>query len=182
MIFIERVIHRNESRSILKFEKDQTLIDMIYGIKYGRRRRIHKALHLTDSPECKVKQVRLADKGITIRWVDQKSVNYRINNKMDAAITKINNETTQFPYLSNLRHNETSLQEILKIPSSKSGIKKPVTPQWLRHSCATHLLESGTDLRYIQELLGHTSSKTTEIYTHVTTKSIQKIKSPFDDL
>jgi integrase/recombinase XerD len=57
-----------------------------------------------------------------------------------------------------------------------------VTLHWLRHSYATHLLESGTDLRYIQELLGHNSSKTTEIYTHVSTKNIQQIKSPFDDL
>jgi integrase/recombinase XerD len=47
---------------------------------------------------------------------------------------------------------------------------------------STHLLENGNELRYIQELLGHNSSKTTEIYTHVSTKSIQKIKSPFDDL
>jgi len=75
-----------------------------------------------------------------------------------------------------------SLQLILKQALEKTGIRKPVTLHWLRHSYATHLLESGTDLRYIQELLGHSSSKTTEIYTHVSTKSIQQIKSPFDDL
>ena len=75
-----------------------------------------------------------------------------------------------------------SLQLILKQALQKTGITKPVTLHWLRHSYATHLLESGTDLRYIQELLGHNSSKTTEIYTHVSTKSLQQIKSPFDDL
>jgi len=75
-----------------------------------------------------------------------------------------------------------SLQLILKQALQKTGITKSVTLHWLRHSYATHLLESGTDLRYIQELLGHNSSKTTEIYTHVSTKSIQQIKSPFDDL
>ena len=75
-----------------------------------------------------------------------------------------------------------SLQSVLKQALQKTGITKPVTLHWLRHSYATHLLESGTDLRYIQELLGHSSSKTTEIYTHVSTKSLQQIKSPFDDL
>ena len=75
-----------------------------------------------------------------------------------------------------------SLQLILKQALQKTKIAKPVTLHWLRHSYATHLLESGTDLRYIQELLGHSSSKTTEIYTHVSTKSIQQIRSPFDDL
>lgn len=75
-----------------------------------------------------------------------------------------------------------SLQQVLKTAIKKAGIQKPVTLHWLRHSYATHLLESGTDLRYIQEILGHKSSKTTEIYTHVSTRSIQKIVSPFDDL
>jgi integrase/recombinase XerD len=79
-------------------------------------------------------------------------------------------------------YSEYSLQSVLKQALHKTGITKPVTLHWLRHSFATHLLESGTDLRYIQELLGHNSSKTTEIYTHVSTKSIQQIKSPFDDL
>lgn len=79
-------------------------------------------------------------------------------------------------------YSEKSLQNVLKQALFKAGITKPVTLHWLRHSYATHLLENGTDLRYIQELLGHNSSKTTEIYTHVSTKSLQKIKSPFDDL
>jgi len=79
-------------------------------------------------------------------------------------------------------YDQRSLQLVLKQALKKTGISKPVTLHWLRHSYATHLLENGTDLRYIQELLGHSSSKTTEIYTHVSTKSIQLIKSPFDDL
>lgn len=79
-------------------------------------------------------------------------------------------------------YDERSLQNVLKQSIAKAGIKKPVTLHWLRHSYATHLLENGTDLRYIQEILGHTSSRTTEIYTHVSTHSIQKIVSPFDTL
>lgn len=84
--------------------------------------------------------------------------------------------------ISGIAYDSRSLQQVLKKALEKLGITKPVTLHWLRHSYATHLLESGTDLRYIQELLGHNSSKTTEIYTHVSTKSIQQIKSPFDEL
>ncbi len=80
------------------------------------------------------------------------------------------------------QYDPRSLSSVLKKAAEEAGIKKPVTLHWLRHSYATHLLESGTDLRVIQELLGHNSSKTTEIYTHVSTQTIQKVKSPFDDL
>ena len=80
------------------------------------------------------------------------------------------------------KYSETSLESVLKQAVKKTCINKPVTLHWLRHSYATHLLESGTDLRYIQELLGHSSSRTTEIYTHVSTQNIEKITSPFDDL
>ena len=80
------------------------------------------------------------------------------------------------------KYSEKSLENVFKQSLLKARIEKPATMHWLRHSYATHLLESGTDLRYIQDLLGHKSSKTTEIYTHVSTKNIQNIRSPFDDL
>lgn len=77
---------------------------------------------------------------------------------------------------------ERSIQAIFKTACHKAGITKKATVHTLRHSFATHLLENGTDLRYIQSLLGHDNSKTTEIYTHVTTKGFDKIKSPLNDL
>jgi site-specific recombinase XerD len=75
-----------------------------------------------------------------------------------------------------------SIEKVFDQACERAGIKKDVSVHDLRHSFATHLLESGVDLRYIQELLGHASSKTTEIYTHVSTKSLGKIRSPLDNL
>lgn len=75
---------------------------------------------------------------------------------------------------------ERTVQVIFKNALRKSGILKDISVHCLRHSFATHLLEAGTDLRYIQELLGHKNLKTTEIYTHVSNKDLAKIKSPLD--
>lgn len=80
------------------------------------------------------------------------------------------------------KYSERSVQNVFTRAKLKAGINPYATVHTLRHSFATHLLEKGVDLRYIQELLGHESSKTTEIYTHITKKGMDKIKSPLDDL
>jgi len=76
----------------------------------------------------------------------------------------------------------SSVRQVFKRACKKAGIHKPVRVHSLRHSYATHLLELGTDIRYIQDILGHKDPKTTMIYTHVTNKEIKKIISPFDML
>ncbi|MCB0383537.1 MAG: tyrosine-type recombinase/integrase [Psychroserpens sp.] len=73
-----------------------------------------------------------------------------------------------------------SIRKFLKMSCKRAGIHKRVTPHTLRHSYATHLLENGIDLRYIQELLGHAKPETTMIYTHVAQKDLLAIKSPLD--
>ena len=81
---------------------------------------------------------------------------------------------------SGKQYSALSVRAILSDAAKKTKIQKRVYPHMLRYSFATHLLEKGTDLRYIQELLGHGNSKTTEVYTPVSQKSLANIKSPLD--
>lgn len=80
------------------------------------------------------------------------------------------------------KYSGASIGKIFSNAKNNAGINIEGGVHILRHCYATHLHEAGYDIRLIQELLGHKSSKTTEIYTHVSTKSIKNVKSPFDDL
>lgn len=80
------------------------------------------------------------------------------------------------------QYSERSVQEVVKQAAQKAKINKRVTPHTLRHCYATHLVDAGTQLPYIKELLGHKDIKTTMIYTHITTASIEKVVSPLDML
>ena len=80
------------------------------------------------------------------------------------------------------QYSERSVQNVVKNAVKKAGITKKVSPHTLRHCFATHLLDAGIQLPYIQTLLGHKDVKTTRIYTHVTTQSISHVVSPLDNL
>ena len=80
------------------------------------------------------------------------------------------------------QYSRRSVQAVFKRAVQASGVNPYATVHTLRHSFATHLLERGTDLRYIQHLLGHASSKTTKIYTHISENARKRLRSPLDDL
>jgi integrase/recombinase XerD len=102
---------------------------------------------------------------------------------VDLYLRAFPSETWIFPGAHPDRHlNTRSAQRVAKEAARAAGITKPVSSHTLRHSFATHLLERGTNLRVIQELLGHSSSRTTEIYTHVATTTLEAVRSPLDDL
>ena len=95
---------------------------------------------------------------------DKPASGYLFSNKAGASLTPRN------------------VQKIVGRAALRAGINKKVSPHTLRHSFATHLLESGTDIRKIQELLGHANLQTTQIYTKVSTEELKKVKSPLDEL
>jgi integrase/recombinase XerD len=87
-----------------------------------------------------------------------------------------------FEGVGDKQYSPSSIRQVFNRSKKKAGVNIPATVHTLRHSFATHLLDCGTNLRYIQKLLGHSSSKTTEIYTHVSTTNLTNIKSPFEML
>ena len=187
--YIERPLKKRMLPTVLSEQEIQLIFSNIKNLKhkailsliYSSGIRIGEALNLTindlDSDRMlisirrgkgeKDRMVPMASNVLKLQRVyykEYKPVNYLFNGNENG------------PYSA------TSVRNVLKRAVYKSYIKKNVTPHALRHSYATHLLEKGTDLRYIQVILGHSSVKTTEIYTHVSTKNLQAIKSPIEEM
>jgi integrase/recombinase XerD len=177
---LPNVLSKEEVKRILDAPqnlKHRMMLSLIYAC--GLRRSELLNLKLTDI---------LSDRGLLlIRQAKGKKdrvvpLSMKLLTSLREYYTRYRPKTYLFEGQEGGQYSEASLAKVLKLALERTGIKKPVTLHWLRHSYATHLLESGTDLRYIQELLGHNSSRTTEIYTHVSQHNIQTIRSPFDDL
>ncbi|MFT4308996.1 MAG: tyrosine-type recombinase/integrase [Candidatus Woesearchaeota archaeon] len=105
-----------------------------------------------------------------------------IDKNLASLLLDMANEGHIFSANNGSRPTERSIQMILASARKRSGITKKVTPHTLRHSFATHLLENGTSIRVIQELLGHENLQTTQIYTHISERELSKIVNPLSML
>lgn len=174
------VLSEEEVKSILNVPKNLKHRAILMTI-YSAGLRISEAINLKicdiDSQRMQIHVVQA--KGKKDRYT---LFSYRLLEILRDYVREFQPKIWLFEGASGIPYSDRSIQTILKSALLKTNIKKHVTVHTLRHSFATHLLENGTDLRYIQTLLGHESSKTTEIYTHVTTKGFDKIQSPLDRL
>ena len=177
---LPKVIAKNDLMLMLKKIKNQKhlmALTMIYALGLRRSELINMKLEHLNSKR----------KNVTIfNGKGQKDRVLPISDKLLEQIKKYYFLCNPLNYLiegqkKGTSYSETSLENIFHKYLGMIIKKHNFTLHCLRHSYATHLLEAGTDLRYIQTLLGHKSSKTTEIYTHVSMKSLQNIKNPTDD-
>ena len=109
-------------------------------------------------------------------------ISEKLAKELSKYIKKNKIEDLLFPNRKGEPLSPNNIQKIVETAAKNAGIDKKVSPHTLRHSFATHLLESGVGIRQIQELLGHANLQTTQIYTKVSTEELRKIKSPLDSL
>ena len=174
------VLSKNEVKAIFEATtnlKHKALLSLIYSAGL----RIGEALNL------KHKDIDIQRGLIHIKAAKGKKDRYTLLSKgiiplLETYIQHYNPKVYLFEGRSGKVYTQVSARQVFKQSLNKAEIKKHATLHTLRHSFATHLLESGTDIRYIQELLGHNSPKTTMIYTHVSTTNLTDIKNPFDNL
>jgi integrase/recombinase XerD len=173
--------------TVLSISEVKTILDQVKNIKHKSLLMIiySSGLRISESLNLKVSDIDSKRMVIHIRGAKGKKDRMVILSSVALESLRIYYKRYKpkhwlFEGISGQKYSSSSSQAILKRAVRQAGIKKHVTLHTLRHSFATHLLENGTDLRYIQTLLGHNSLKTTEIYTHISQAYLQKIKSPLD--
>ncbi len=145
-------------------------------------------LRVSDAVKLKVSSIDFERKLIYIQMGKGKKDRYvplskRINKYIDIYFNEYKPADWLFPGMNPSKHiTERTAQAVAQNAFTKAGITKKVSIHSLRHSFATHLLESGVDIRYIQDILGHKDIRTTELYTKVSKKNIENIKNPLDDI
>lgn len=161
----------------LRNTKHRALVGLIYGCGL----RIGEAINLElidVRPESNMLYVRQA-KGKKDRPVPLSAGVYAL---LDQYIRSYAPHVHVFEGANGGKYSYSSSRQLFQRAVRSSGLRRHITLHTLRHSYATHLLQSGTDIRYIQEILGHSDPKTTMIYTRVTMRDLRQIKSPFDDM
>jgi len=174
------VLSKNEIKKILG-QVNNVKHKLLLGLMYASGLRVSEVCRL---------RVKDLDFDNDILWVRQGKGSKDRQTLMPKNISKIlqryvNKKTLNdyvFENRQGRRLSERTVQKVFWQALKKSGVKKHATCHSLRHSFATHLLEKGLDIRYIQELLGHKRLETTQIYTKVTSNKLQEISSPLDDL
>jgi len=149
---------------------------------------LYCGLRVSECANLKKNDLDLENKRATIRsGKGNKDRTIRISNeliKLLAGYVAGRNDDSEFLFVKSNGKPLTirSIQKMVEVCAARAGIKKKVSSHKLRHSFATHLLESGVDIRYIQTLLGHSDLSTTQIYTHVSEKQLDSIQLPGDSL
>lgn len=178
---LPKVMSKEELRLLMQVAKANEKHFLILMLIYGAGLRISELLNI------RIDDIEMERKMLRVRQGKGKKDRYTLlpQSTMDS-IGKYQKNYQPKVYLFEGqfggKYSSSSVQQFIRKYAREAGIQKRVHPHMLRHSFATHLLESGTDLRYIQQLLGHNSSKTTEIYTHVSKKYLGQIQSPADSL
>jgi len=173
------VLTKDEVRrmiDVMKNKKHKLILMLLYS----------SGLRLSELLNLKVTDLELSEKvGWVRRGKGEKDRLFLLSNKVIEKMEDMLAEKQGLDYVFSGKKGRLSARLIQKIVASaakKAGIDKHVSPHTLRHSFATHLLESGENIRKIQELLGHANLSTTQIYTHVSTEELKKVKNPLDEL
>ena len=187
--FIDRPIKDKKLPVVMSKEEVQQLLNQVHNLKhktililiYSCGLRISELINL------KIKDIDSKRMLIQIRnSKGNKDRQVQLTNQILVLIKKYYKSYFPKEFLFNGMHggkySSASIQKIIKRMTLRAGIRKNITPHTLRHSFATHLLEDGIDIRYIQTILGHSNIQTTQIYTHVSSKHLKNIKNPTDDM